>query len=68
MKSSKEEYKENFQQALEFLNGNYSGLELMLTEKMKEASEKLAFEEAAEYRDLINSVNAIAKKQKILPF
>lgn len=37
----------------------------MLTEKMYSASEKMEFEEAATYRDLINSVKAISNKQKI---
>ena len=36
-----------------------------LTDKMYEASEQMEFEKAAEYRDLIKSVNQIAQKQKI---
>ena len=62
---SEEAYRENFQKAMEFLNGNYSGLEQMLTEKMQEASERLAFEEAAEYRDLLQSIKQMTQKQKI---
>ena len=36
-----------------------------LTNKMMDCSEKLEYEEAARYRDLLNSVKQIAQKQKI---
>lgn len=62
---SKEEYRESFSHALEFLNGNYTNVLNMLEQKMYEASEKYEFEAAAEYRDLLNSVKQIAQKQKI---
>jgi excinuclease ABC subunit C len=62
---SQEEYQASFRQVLEFLNGNYSSVLKMLEDKMLEASEAFAFEEAAQYRDLRNSVLQIAQKQKI---
>lgn len=62
---SREEYHESVKKALEFLNGSYHGVIAMLTEKMKDAAERMEFEEAAEYRDLLNSVKQIAQKQKI---
>lgn len=62
---SQEEYQKNFSKALEFLNGHYDPVILMLEEKMQKASMELAFEEAAEYRDLLNSVRQINQKQKI---
>lgn len=62
---SEEEYKENFQKALEVLQGNYNGLIKLLTEKMQKASDALEFEEAAEYRDLLNSVKRMTEKQKL---
>ena len=62
---SKEEYCENINKALEFLNGNYSGVISFLKCKMEEAAGKLEFEEAAGYRDLLASVQAVAQKQKI---
>ena len=37
----------------------------MLTDKMYAASEKMDFEKAASYRDLLNSVKQIDQKQKI---
>lgn len=62
---SKEEYSQCVDMVLEFLNGNYKGLIGQLEEKMEKASEDLKFEEAIEYRDLLNSVRSIAQKQKI---
>lgn len=62
---SQEEYQQSFREALEFLNGNYAQVLKMLEEKMQKAAECYAFEEAAEYRDLLTSVKHIAQKQKI---
>lgn len=62
---SKEQYREQVQKALEFLNGNYKEIIKELEEKMVKASEELDFEQAARYRDLLNSVKAVAQKQKI---
>lgn len=62
---SAETYKEKIKQVIDFLNGNYADVLSMLEEKMYAASEKMEFEEAAGYRDLINSVKAISNKQKI---
>lgn len=65
---SKEEYKKLFDKALDFLNGDYREVLKMLEEKMKKASENFLFEEAAQYRDLLNSVHQIAQRQKITSF
>lgn len=62
---SQEEYWKDFKGAMEFLNGNIAPIVSMLEEKMYAASEKMEFEEAAEYRDLLNSVKHIGQKQKI---
>lgn len=62
---SKEEYGENFKKVQEFLNGNYNEVMDMLTEKMNAASENMEYEEAAGYRDLINSIKSVSQKQKI---
>ena len=62
---SREEYRENVQQMLHFLGGNFEPVIRMLTEKMYAASEKMDFEKAASYRDLLNSVKQIDQKQKI---
>ncbi len=62
---SKEEYRRSIDGALEFLNGNHAPVLEMLRKKMEAAAENMEFEEAAEYRDLIESVNQIAQRQKI---
>lgn len=62
---SREEYMLHVKKALEFLEGNYRPVLKELQQKMTEASENMEFEEAARYRDLINSVKAVAQKQKI---
>ncbi len=61
----KEAYRERVEQALDFLNGNYKPVLKDLEQKMQEASEQLAFEDAIRYRDLYNSVKSVAQKQKI---
>ena len=62
---SKEEYRANFNQALEFLSGNFEPVLKSLEAKMMEASDSMDFEKAIEYRDLLASVKHIAQKQKI---
>ena len=62
---SQEEYGKHVAQAVEFLNGNYKPVLSMLEKKMMQASEEMEFEQAIEYRELINSVKQIAQKQKI---
>ena len=56
---SQEEYHENVRQMLHFLGGNFEPVIQMLTDKMYAASEKMDFEKAASYRDLLNSVKQI---------
>lgn len=67
-KISKEEYYENFKKALKLIEGDYEDVMSYLTDKMMEASERLAFEEAAGYRDLISSVKRMSVKQKVTDF
>ena len=62
---SREAYREQVDQALKFLNGNYKPILQMLEKQMMEASEALDFERAIELRDLLNSVKQVAQKQKI---
>ena len=62
---SKEEYKKNVEQALCFLNGDDKKIIQDLEEKMQAAAAELEFEQAAEYRDLIDNVKRIGEKQKI---
>lgn len=62
---SKEDYREQVRKAMDFLNGNFRDTIKELTEKMNLASEEMRFEEAIEYRDLIESVRRIGERQKI---
>ena len=63
--SDKARYDMSVEGALDFLNGNYEPILKMLEEQMKSASDEMRFEDAARYRDLKESVRAIAQKQKI---
>ncbi len=62
---SREAYRQQVEQALSFLNGNYGSILKELEGKMQSAAENMEFEEAARYRDLYNSVKSVAQKQKI---
>lgn len=62
---TEETYRERMEGVLDFLNGNFSPVLKELEEKMKDASERMEFEEAIQHRELLNSVRAVAQKQKI---
>lgn len=62
---SKEDYRGYIYKAVSFLNGNSKDVIRELEEKMMLASEELRFEDAMEYRDLIQSVKRIGERQKI---
>ncbi len=62
---SQEEYRENIRHVIEFLSGNVTEISGQLRRKMEQASENLEFEKAAEYRELLKEVQAIAQKQKM---
>lgn len=59
------EYQERVKGALEFLGGHYQETIQELQEKMQQASDELRFEDAMEYRDLIQSIERIGERQKI---
>lgn len=62
---SEEKYKESFQKAMRFLQGDTKEIIDELNRKMITASEEMRFEEAASCRDLIQSVRQVTEKQKI---
>ncbi|MDY5022848.1 MAG: excinuclease ABC subunit UvrC [Blautia sp.] len=64
-KVSQEEYRKKISQVLRFLNGDFKETIDMLTEKMMTASEEMRFEDAAGFRDLIQSIKRIGERQKI---
>lgn len=61
-----EEYGCMTKEITDFLNGEDKTILKNLEEKMIKASENLEFEQAKEYRDLIQHVNNLTKKQKIM--
>ena len=62
---SKEAYAERIDKAVEFLNGKQQPILRELKEKMQQASERMDFEEAIRYRDLIDSVKKVSETQKM---
>lgn len=67
-KQSRDDYRLRVQGAVDFMNGKYEDIEKELKRKMLRASENLSFEDAAEYRDLIKSIEAIQNRQKITAY
>ena len=61
----KEEYRADFERALKFLMGDTKSVLKELEEKMQRAAAEMNFEEAATYRDLIQSVRQVTERQKI---
>jgi len=61
-----EKYKEMINEIVMFLNGKEDKLIELIEEKMRNSSKNLDFENAAKYRDKVNSLNHILEKQKIV--
>lgn len=59
------DYKEDCEKVIRFLKGETKDVIFKLEEKMMEASSKLEFEKALEYKNLIADVNLIVEKQVI---
>lgn len=62
---SKDDYNKQVSLALEFLNGNYKKLTDEIQKQMNEAAQQFKYEEAAQLRDLLNSLLHVTQKQKI---
>ncbi|KPU26963.1 excinuclease ABC subunit C [Caloranaerobacter sp. TR13] len=63
---NEKEYKEMIEEVLLFLGGKEDKLIRLIEEKMKNAAKQLDFENAAKYRDQLNSIKHILEKQKIV--
>lgn len=63
---SQEAYSRKIAHAAEFLRGKTKGLLQYLEREMQEASEKLDFERAAQYRDYIMAAKALSEKQRVV--
>lgn len=62
---SREDYKEGIDSAMMVLSGRSKKLIDQLTQKMKKASAKMEYEEAAEFRDRIEALQSVMIKQKV---
>ena len=62
---SEADYKKSVSEVIEFRDGKYTPVLTMLEEKMMAASDAMEYEQAIEYRELLNSVKQVAQKQKI---
>ncbi len=63
---SKEEYEGQIKKIQNFLNGDVKAVKDELVSKMEEASQKLDFERAKEYRDQLQYIKATVEKQNIM--
>lgn len=63
---TKEAYRDMIHQIIMFLEGRQEEVEQKLEKAMNEASEELAFERAAAYRDRLQAVRKVIEKQKIV--
>ncbi len=63
---TKEDYKKKIDDLLGFLSGDYKKVIRELEAKMKENAAKYEFEEAAKYRDLIESVKHVTGSQRVV--
>ena len=57
-------YEEMIKEVSQFLKGGYGEVKKELEQKMLDASEKLEFERAKEYRDQITHIESVMEKQK----
>lgn len=60
---TKDAYDEYIKSTVRFLNGNDTDLIIRIKDLMNQASENLHFEDAIEYRDLLNSLDETIEKQ-----
>lgn len=58
-------YRKSVDQVIQFLSGNTEGIEEYLKNKMKEASDEMDYEKAAEYRDQIIAIRAVPNQEKL---
>ncbi|BEP28463.1 excinuclease ABC subunit UvrC [Helicovermis profundi] len=62
--ANKEEYDKYIREISEIFSGKYELLFEIIKSKMTSYAEKLNFEKAAEYRDIMNSMRLLSEKQK----
>lgn len=62
---SKEGYNERVDAVVDFFKGNHTLLKKSYQTKMEDAVKELRFEDAAEYRDLLNHLQILSEKQNV---
>lgn len=62
---SKDDYADDLQQSVLFLEGKTETLQNKITQHMQDASEKLEFESAAQYRDRLSALRSIQSQQVV---
>ena len=62
----RDEYRRRMEQAMLILDGKSEQLKASLTEKMEQAAEELRFEQAAELRDRLRSIEGLANRQRVI--
>ncbi|NBF40537.1 MAG: excinuclease ABC subunit C, partial [Spirochaetes bacterium] len=67
-KTSKEEYERRIEGIKRLLSGETEELKRDLEARMKSASEELEFERAADYRDILHSIEALESEQQVIDF
>ncbi|MFO1442073.1 GIY-YIG nuclease family protein [Bacillus sp. Bva_UNVM-123] len=63
-----QQYNEIIEKFIDFLQGNNMSILEDLQQMMEHASENYDFETASKYRDCIQAVNALLKKEKVIEF
>ena len=63
---SREEYAENVQRIARFLAGRHDDIEVELERRMHEAAAELDYEAAARYRNRLEAVQSIRRRQKVV--
>lgn len=63
---SKEDYKKYVNTICDLFEGKSTGLVQALKQKMAKASEEMAYEEAAKYRDQIRAIESVQQRQNIV--
>lgn len=63
---SKEEYQQQIDHIKQFFNGEVATIKHDLKKRMQVAAEKLDFEQAASYRDLINYIETTVERQSVM--
>lgn len=63
---SREDYRENIEQLMQFLSGDTDRVLSRLNAQMERAAENTQFELAALYRDRLRAANQIAEQQKVV--